>query len=104
MDIIELALAYWRLKRWVDKVEVDKKLSAYNSLKKIGKYLENQGVQLIGYDGQSYDIGLRGSVAGDDGFYDCDEATIAQTIEPVILIDKEIVHYGIVVLKKENEN
>ena len=103
MDIIELALAYWRLKRWIDKIEVEKKLSAYNSLKKIEKYLLSKGVQLIAYDGQTYDIGLPVSLADDDGFYDCDDAIISQTIEPVIMIDEKIVHFGIVVLKKENE-
>ncbi len=103
MDIVDLAIAYWRLKRWLDKVEVEKKVSPYSSLRKIEKYLNEQGVELIGYDGQKYDIGLPVSVADEDDFCDCDDAIIDQTIEPVVVFEKRIVHYGKVILKKENE-
>ncbi|SFB81679.1 hypothetical protein [Butyrivibrio sp. YAB3001] len=102
MEIVELALAYWRLKRWVDKTEVDKKTSAYSSLRKIERYLNEQGVQLIGYDGQLYDIGLPVSVADEDEYLNCDKAIIEQTIEPTILLGETIVHFGKVLLMKEN--
>jgi len=104
MDIIELTKAYWRLKRWVDKVDIDKKQSAYSSLRKIEKYISDQGIQLITYDGQPYDIGLPVTNTDEDDFYNCDGAIIEQTIEPVIIRDNKIVNYGKVTLKKESLN
>jgi hypothetical protein len=95
-EIIELSLAYWRLKQWVDKVEVEKKRAAYSALRRIEAILSLHDVQLLSYDGQQYTIGLPVSVEETTEDLECDGAIIQRTLEPVIRQGQRILHYGIV--------
>ena len=53
----ELAVAYWRLAKWVDAVDVEHKMAASSALRHIKKYLDKNKIE-IPYN--KLDVNVRG--------------------------------------------
>lgn len=99
MEIIELALAYWRLNNWVEKSNEDRKNAAYSALRQIKLYLSERQVEIVDFLGQKYDDGLAVDVL------DCEsdevveaELYIVETIRPTIICNGNVVKYGQVIV------
>ena len=45
-DITEIAVAAWRLEKWLDNVNVERKMAEKSSLRAIKKYLSENGINV----------------------------------------------------------
>ena len=45
-DIKELAVAAWRLEKWLDNLVADRKMAAKSALRSIKKYISASGVEV----------------------------------------------------------
>lgn len=57
-DMIELAIAYWRLSKWIDECDSSRKLPAQSSLRIISEFLCSQGISITDMTGTKYDPGF----------------------------------------------
>lgn len=99
-NLAELALNYWRLSNWVKNVNVERKMQANSALRKMGSYLEKEGVELRDLLGQKYDDGYAADVMGIESESDIpdDELIVIETVKPIILLNGSVIKYGQVVL------
>ena len=99
-SIIELAVAYWRLEKWVASAPVEKKLAANSSLRTMKRFLDSNGIEIKDLTGQSFDYGMNIEVIHNDMPEDADDqkAIISETIKPMILQNGEVVSRGQVVI------
>ena len=100
MDLGDVALAYWRLEKWVREVNVERKTAATSSLRQLKRYLDDNGIEMIDYLGQPYDSGFAIDVVGSTSDKDLPEETliVSETLAPLILENNEILKYGKVML------
>ena len=96
----DLAIAYWRLSRWVENVHVERKTAAVSSLRQIDRFLKANDIELFDLLGQKYDSGYAIDVVGTDAPDDIPEEKllIAETLSPLVMQRGEILKYGQVVL------
>ena len=57
-NIAELAVAAWRLERWLENLNAERKLAAKKSLREIKTYLEASGIEIVDPLGWKFDEGL----------------------------------------------
>ena len=57
-NIKEVAIAYWRLQKWIASVDVDRKIAAESSLRTLKDFLKENDVEVIDLTGKQYDPGL----------------------------------------------
>lgn len=57
-NIIDLAIAYWRLEKWVAAAPVERKMAAESSLRIFQEFLDENKLKVIDLTGQPYDQGL----------------------------------------------
>jgi len=60
-DFTDLAIASWRLEKWLDNVNVDRKMAAKSALRSIKKYLKENNIEIIDITGQAFEQSLRRS-------------------------------------------
>ena len=98
--LAELALNYWRLSNWVGNVNVDRKMQANSALRKMGVYLEKEGIELRDLLGQKYDDGYAADVMGIESDQDIpdEELIVIEMVKPIILCNGSVIKYGQVVL------
>ena len=101
-DIKSLAVAKWRLEKWLDKADIDKKLPAESSIRVISEYLEEQGIKIIDPSGQEYDTGLAVDVVcvEDTESKSRKPSVITQVMAPIVLENDEVISRGQVVISK----
>ena len=99
-NLAELALNYWRLSNWVGIVNVDRKMQANSALRKMGAYLEKEGIELRDLIGQKYDDGYAADVMGIESEQDVPDENliVIETVKPIILLNGSVIKYGQVVL------
>lgn len=105
MDIAELAAAHWRLCKWLDETEAEHKLPAESALRKIGRYLRENGVEVIDVTGKPFEGGLSVEVVGGVPEDLPAEAglVIQQTIHPIVLQNGELLSYGRVIVGRDTD-
>jgi hypothetical protein len=103
MNIGDVALAYWRLEKWVAEINVERKTAATSSLRQMKRYLDENGIELKDYLGQKYDSGFAIDVIGRTTDKDLleDQLVVSETLVPLILENGEILKYGQVMLGEE---
>lgn len=101
-DLKSLAIAKWRLEKWLDKAEVEKKLPAESSIRVIGEFLENQGIKIIDPSRQEYDTGLAVDVVcvEDPESKSRKPSVITEVMAPIVLKNDEVISRGQVVISK----
>jgi hypothetical protein len=57
-DIKELAVAAWRLEKWLDNLNSDRKMAAKSALRSIKKYIAALAVEVVDPVGSKFDPGL----------------------------------------------
>lgn len=108
-DITEIAVAAWRLEKWLDNVNVERKMAAKSALRAIKKYLSENSIEVIDLTGSKFDVGLAVSVVNNESDEtDEDKLVISEMVKPIIKENGAVIQYGQVILggevKKPKEN
>lgn len=101
MEIKELAIAYWRLNKWVAGQESDHKMAAESALRTIREYLEDQHIVIQDITGEWYDEGLPVIVLNKSELLGCEGPFyISEMLQPIILQNDALALGGKVILKE----
>lgn len=101
-NIKEVAIAYWRLQKWIASVDVDRKIAAESSLRTLKDFLKENDVEVIDLTGKQYDPGLSVEVL----FFEDEDAdsenipTIVEMTQPIIIQNSSVIEFGQVVIAK----
>lgn len=108
-NIAELAVATWRLERWLDNLNAERKMAAKKSLREIKKYISASEIEIVDPLGWKFDPGLAIEVVNNEA-EDVDESEliVIQTNSPIIKEAGSVIQYGKVILglniKQPKEN
>lgn len=101
-DISEIAVAAWRLEKWLDNVNVERKMAAKSALRAIKKYLQENNIEAIDLTGAKFDVGLAVSVVNNESDEtDEDKLIIREMVKPIIKENGAVIQYGQVILGDE---
>ena len=100
MDTVkELAVAAWRLEKWIGNVQVERKVAAKSSLRAIKKYLSDKNIEVLDLTGSPFDPGLAVSVINNESDEnDETKLIISEMVKPIILENGSVIQFGQVVL------
>lgn len=98
-NIAELAVAAWRLERWLDNLVAERKMAAKSSLRSIKKFLEASNIEVVDPVGTKFDPGLAIEVINNEApDIDESELIIIETNAPIVKQDGAVIQYGRVIL------
>ena len=98
-DIKELAVAAWRLEKWLDNLVADRKMAAKSALRSIKKYISVSGVEVKDPLGSKFDPGLAVEVVNnEDEDADENELIIVETLAPYVYQNGELVQHARVII------
>ena len=85
-DIKELAVATWRLEKWVDNLNCERKMAAKSALRSIKKYLTVSGIEIRDPMGSKFDPGLAVEVVNNESedADNEDDLIIIETLSPYL--------------------
>jgi len=93
-DYIELANSYYRLLRWVEATDAEKKNTALRSLDKIKRFLTDSSVEVIDLTGQPFSEGWAVKVMKLDDTVPENELVFTRMVKPIIQINGELAQDG----------
>lgn len=95
-DLKDLAISYWRMERWVNNINAERKMAANSALRTIKKYLDSNGIEILDLLGNTYDPGMAVDVINNDVPDGADESkiVISEMIKPVIIKDGTVIQFG----------
>ena len=98
-DIRELAIAAWRLEKWLDNLNADRKMAAKSALRSIKKYIAESGVEIKDPVGSKFDPGLAVEVVNNEA-EDApeEELIIIETLSPYIYLNGELIQHARVII------
>lgn len=97
--ISEVARACWQLERWLDNVNVERKMAAKSALRTLKKYLEENNVEVIDITGSRFDAGLAVLVENNESDEtDEEKLIITRMIRPIIKQNGAVIQPGQVIL------
>ncbi len=108
-DIRELAIAAWRLEKWLDNLNVERKMAAKSALRSIKKFIAASGVEVKDPLGFRFDPGLAVEVVNNEA-EDApeEELVIIETLAPYVYLNGELIQYARVIIgrtvKEAREN
>lgn len=98
-DIKELAVAAWRLEKWLDNLVADRKMAAKSALRSIKKYISASGVEVKDPLGSKFDPGLAVEVVNnEDEDADENKLIIVETLAPYVYQNGELVQHARVII------
>lgn len=98
-DIRELAVAAWRLEKWLDNLTVDRKMAAKSALRSIKKYISESGVETKDPVGSKFDPGLAVEVVNNEAEdVPEEELIIVETLSPYIYRNGELIQHARVII------
>lgn len=101
-DIKELAVAAWRLEKWLDNLNADRKMAAKSALRSIKKYITASGVEVKDPVGSKFDPGLAVEVVNNEAEdVSEEELIIIETLAPYVYQDGELVQHARVIIGSE---
>lgn len=108
-DINELAVCTWRLEKWLNNLNADRKMAAKSALRGIKKYVAASGVEFKDPIGSKFDPGLAVEVVNnEDENADEKSLIIIETLSPYIYQDGELIQHARVIIgttiKEAKEN
>lgn len=98
-DIRELAVAAWRLEKWLDNLNSDRKMAAKSALRSIKKYITASGVEVKDPIGSKFDPGLAVEVVNNeaDGAEE-EDLIIIETLAPYVYQNGELLQHARVII------
>lgn len=100
-DLKELAVAYWRLKKWVSDLNTDKKLPAESALRVFEEYISNNNIEIVDLTNQIYDAGLAVEIIYcENNETPSESPIITEMLRPVILQNNNLILNGQVVISQ----
>ena len=94
-DIIELAVAAWRLEKWLDNLNADRKMAAKSALRIIKKYISACGIEVRDPIGARFDPGLAIEVVNNESEEAPEETLIiTETLSPYIYHEGKLVQHA----------
>ncbi len=98
-DIKELAIATWRLERWLDNLNSDRKMAAKSALRSIKRFIAASGVEVVDPIGSKFDPGLAVEVVNNEAD-DLDEESliIIETLAPYVYQNGELISHARVII------
>ncbi len=110
-DIKELAVAAWRLEKWLDNLNSDRKMAAKSALRSIKKYIAALAVEVVDPVGSKFDPGLAIEVVNNEAPETLDDdLIIIETLAPYVYQNGELIQHARVIIgtsvkeaKKSNE-
>lgn len=95
-DIKELAISYWRMEKWLNNTNVERKMAANSALRSIKRYLEGNKIEVLDLVGQHFDSGLAVDVINNDVPEGTDDSKIiiSETIKPIIMQEGAVIQFG----------
>ena len=101
-DIRELATATWRLEKWLDNLNAERKMAAKSALRNIKKYISGCNVEVKDPLGSKFDPGLAVEVVNNESPETPDEELIIiETLAPYVYQDGELIQYARVIICTE---
>lgn len=98
-DIKELAVAAWRLEKWLENQNIDRKMAAKSALRSIKKYIAASGIEVKDPLGAKFDPGLAVEVVNNETEEAPEEMLIiTETISPYIYQDGVLVQHAKVII------
>lgn len=98
-DIKELAVAAWRLERWLENLNSDRKMAAKSALRSIKKYIVASGVEVQDPVGSKFDPGLAVEVVNnEDESAAEDDLIIIETLAPYVYQDGKLIQHARVII------
>lgn len=101
-DYVELANSYYRLLRWVEAADVEKKNVALRSLDRIRRFLDESEVEVIDLTLQPFSEGWAVRVLKMDDTVPENELVFTKMVKPIIQIKGEMVQEGEVYVGKHD--
>ena len=110
-DIKELAVAAWRLEKWLDNLNSDRKMAAKSALRSIKRYIAALAVEVVDPVGSKFDPGLAIEVVNNEASETPEEKLIIiETLAPYVYQNGELIQHARVIIgtlvkeaKKSNE-
>lgn len=98
-DIRELATAAWRLEKWLESLQTERKMAGKSALRSIQKYLAACGVEIRDPVGARFDPGLAVEVVNNEA-EGAPEASlvITQTLTPYVYQNGELIQHARVII------
>ena len=104
-DISELAVATWRLEKWLEKLNSDRKMAARSSLRLIKKYLADSEVEIKDPTGAKFDPGLALEVVNNEAEeVDENQLKIIETIIPYVYQRGNLIQRAKVIIGINDKN
>ena len=101
-DIRELAVATWRLEKWLDNLNSERKVAAKSALRSIKKYVDACGIEIYDPIGSQFDPGLAVEVVNNEApEIDESELIIIETITPNIYQNGQLLQHARVIIGTE---
>ena len=98
-DIKELAVAAWRLEKWLDNLHADRKMAAKSALRSIKKYISASGVEVVDPVGSKFDPGLAVEVISNEAEGVPEgQLIISETISPYIYENGDLIQHARVII------
>ena len=98
-DVKELAVAAWRLEKWLDNLNADRKMAAKSALRSIKKYISALGIEVKDPLGSKFDPGLAVEVVNNESEDTPEEELIiVETRAPYIYQNGELVQHARVII------
>lgn len=98
VDIKELSIAVWRLEKWLDSIENERKMAAKSALRTIKRFIADNGIEIIDPEGSKFDPGLAVEVVNNESDDVNDDLVIIKTISPYIYQNGNLISYGRVII------
>ncbi len=98
-DIKELAVATWRLEKWLENLNSDRKMAARSALRSIKKYIAALAVEVVDPVGSKFDPGLAIEVVNNETPDALEEdLIIIETLSPYVYQSGELIQYARVII------
>ena len=104
MDKNKLATSIWKLRNWLNTINIDKKTQPDKALKVLESILNEENIEIFDYTGKEFNAGLAVEVLDNISTNKEETNYIVQTLKPIITIDGKVSQLGQVVLGNDVSN
>jgi hypothetical protein len=100
-DLAEIAIQHWRIKKKLEIIGGDSQVGLNFALRKMGQILAKNRIEVVDLDGMPFSTGSAVEVLESDG---SGSEQVMKTVEPIVLIDRQVVRFGKVTTQRPGTN